>query len=201
MDRLHDTQNARCLICGYILYGLPEPVCPECGRAFDPSDESTFDTRPPSWRRKRMKRVAIALAIIALLFIFVPRGILKGQLTFVCNVCGDKTTVCRRELKAPSWMPFRYPSWHWTKKPKAPSSAPKPACDQHVFDVKVAFDLYNGGSSSASCRGEDGKEIMLATVRKGTLNWQVVTVKKKYDDVLRNLMSPTNCGISIWQGP
>jgi hypothetical protein len=26
-----------CLGCGYLLYGLPEPRCPECGRAFDPA--------------------------------------------------------------------------------------------------------------------------------------------------------------------
>ena len=25
-----------CVGCGYSLYGLPEPRCPECGRAFDP---------------------------------------------------------------------------------------------------------------------------------------------------------------------
>ncbi|MBN2448583.1 MAG: hypothetical protein JXO22_17790 [Phycisphaerae bacterium] len=26
----------RCSECGYLLYGLPEPRCPECGAAFDP---------------------------------------------------------------------------------------------------------------------------------------------------------------------
>ena len=28
--------------CGYMLRGLPEPVCPECGRAFDPADPTTY---------------------------------------------------------------------------------------------------------------------------------------------------------------
>lgn len=32
----------RCLGCGYILEGLPEPRCPECGRAFDPHDPVTY---------------------------------------------------------------------------------------------------------------------------------------------------------------
>jgi uncharacterized RDD family membrane protein YckC len=27
-----------CVGCGYCLYGLPEPRCPECGLAFDPKD-------------------------------------------------------------------------------------------------------------------------------------------------------------------
>lgn len=32
----------RCLSCDYILDGLPEPRCPECGRPFDPNDCSTY---------------------------------------------------------------------------------------------------------------------------------------------------------------
>jgi len=36
------TPNKRCLGCGYILDGLPEPRCPECGGAFDPDDPATY---------------------------------------------------------------------------------------------------------------------------------------------------------------
>ena len=47
-------QNAepRCLRCGYFLRGLTEPRCPECGRAFHPSDQATFTWKPPllRWR-------------------------------------------------------------------------------------------------------------------------------------------------------
>ncbi len=35
-------QPKRCLGCGYILDGLPEPRCPECGRGFDPEDSATY---------------------------------------------------------------------------------------------------------------------------------------------------------------
>lgn len=31
-----------CLDCGYDVRGLPENRCPECGRAFDPDDSTTF---------------------------------------------------------------------------------------------------------------------------------------------------------------
>ena len=31
-----------CLDCKYSLQQLPENTCPECGRAFDPADSSTF---------------------------------------------------------------------------------------------------------------------------------------------------------------
>ncbi len=45
--------TAVCLGCGYSLRGLPKPVCPECGRGFDPADQATFrDTsRPSFWSR------------------------------------------------------------------------------------------------------------------------------------------------------
>lgn len=33
-----------CIGCGYLLYGLPEPRCPECGRPFDPA---AFAGLPP----------------------------------------------------------------------------------------------------------------------------------------------------------
>jgi hypothetical protein len=36
----------RCLECGYVLIGLPEPRCPECGLAFDFHDPSTYSTKP-----------------------------------------------------------------------------------------------------------------------------------------------------------
>jgi MFS family permease len=29
-------REPRCANCGYLLYGLPQPRCPECGRKFDP---------------------------------------------------------------------------------------------------------------------------------------------------------------------
>lgn len=32
-----------CLDCNYPLQGLPAPRCPECGRGFDPADETTFN--------------------------------------------------------------------------------------------------------------------------------------------------------------
>jgi predicted amidophosphoribosyltransferase len=31
-----------CIECGYPLDGLPEPRCPECGRAFDPDDPESY---------------------------------------------------------------------------------------------------------------------------------------------------------------
>ncbi len=62
--------SASCLGCGYSLRGLPEAVCPECGRAFIPDDPTTYKdgkarirwpflpTPPPGWH-------AIALAVAA----------------------------------------------------------------------------------------------------------------------------------------
>ncbi len=35
-------EGARCMGCGYTLARLTRPVCPECGRGFDPKDVLTF---------------------------------------------------------------------------------------------------------------------------------------------------------------
>ena len=45
--------SATCLQCGYSLRGLPEPVCPECGRAFFPGDPRTYRVgrQGPRWPR------------------------------------------------------------------------------------------------------------------------------------------------------
>ena len=45
------SEHKRCLGCGYILDGLPEPRCPECGRGFDPDDPKTYFTSLRSGRR------------------------------------------------------------------------------------------------------------------------------------------------------
>jgi hypothetical protein len=39
-------QPRHCRKCYYILDGLPEPTCPECGTTFDPNDPATYLTKP-----------------------------------------------------------------------------------------------------------------------------------------------------------
>ncbi|MEX0652814.1 MAG: hypothetical protein WD534_02190 [Phycisphaeraceae bacterium] len=46
-DPKQASQPPRCRRCGYILEGLTEPRCPECGLAFNPADSSTYRRRPP----------------------------------------------------------------------------------------------------------------------------------------------------------
>ena len=40
------TYSPRCLDCGYVLSGLTEHRCPECGRTFDPDDPNSYSMRP-----------------------------------------------------------------------------------------------------------------------------------------------------------
>lgn len=46
-DARDSRRHPRCLDCGYRLVGLSEPICPECGRPFNPKNEYTFSTKPP----------------------------------------------------------------------------------------------------------------------------------------------------------
>jgi hypothetical protein len=53
----------RCLRCGYVLTGLTEPRCPECGARFDPADTRTFTFKPPLLRW-RLWGPGLALALV-----------------------------------------------------------------------------------------------------------------------------------------
>jgi rRNA maturation protein Nop10 len=56
-----------CFGCGYELTALVEERCPECGRAFDASDPSTFASSiNMAGRDRRAKRIEIGLIAVAL---------------------------------------------------------------------------------------------------------------------------------------
>lgn len=59
----------RCLKCGYELRRLPEPICPECGRAFDPNDPSTFASPARRRRRSTASHVIAFLVPVSLFWI------------------------------------------------------------------------------------------------------------------------------------
>lgn len=62
----------RCLSCGYVLLGLTDTRCPECGRAFDPKDPRTFSTKPLFVRWKFwLPGVAFALAGGLVLYVLI----------------------------------------------------------------------------------------------------------------------------------
>jgi len=127
---------ARCLGCGYELRGLPEPVCPECGRVFDPTDPTTFDTRTDAQRRRHVfRRVAIVVAVVGLITAFAPRGIMKSTVTLKCPDCKAVYRTTRYELKSPGWLPFRYPGFFWHS--GLSSDEPPPDCKHHRYDVST----------------------------------------------------------------
>lgn len=205
-----DQLDAWCQRCGYPLRGLPEPVCPECGRGFDPDDSTTFETLPPAVRRKRrIKRASLAVAGLALiLYALAPRGILSGTLTFTCTQCGHLVRIERRELKPPRWISFRYPSVRWSaNSPSASAGAAVPGvasppgltstappsksaapCRAHCFNVSVRFDMHNGGWASGKGISTPGNPLFINGLS---------TTPESARAVLEHLMSPNNSGIGV----
>ena len=138
------SDRACCTGCGYRLRGLPDPLCPECGRSFDPADPTTY-VADPTRRRRRLwiKRGVIALTIVVLLATFAPRRILRSTMTFNCAQCGQTLSFSRWEPRPPDWIPFRYPGWR--RDSQSPSSTPAATCPAHRYSVKGQFDMYSGG--------------------------------------------------------
>lgn len=181
--------TARCLKCGYLLCGLPTSVCPECGRAFDPTDASTYDLRPPEWRKRRIKRIVFVVAgCIALWVVFGPRALLQGKLEFKCAVCGETSTYYRWEPKPPRWIAQRFSGgFNWSHHSVPPPGRP-PRCRFHSYGVSVKFDMHNGGWCSGSAMSGAGGVL--------TLNGMLTTVETA-PEVLAQLMDPLNNGVQV----
>lgn len=64
----------RCKSCHYSLLNLPERCCPECGRAFDPGDASTWELEALAGRRGLSWAMLVAIIVLALFLIaaFIP---------------------------------------------------------------------------------------------------------------------------------
>ncbi len=135
--------EAICLDCGYLLRGLPGIVCPECGRAFNPDDSSTYGLAGNSRLRRRIRTVALLIVLSGLLYAIAPRGILHGKINMTCSECGLSDSVSRWELIPPSWLSFRYPGISLTNRTPAIDSSTNRPCGRHRFDVLIRLDLRN----------------------------------------------------------
>jgi predicted RNA-binding Zn-ribbon protein involved in translation (DUF1610 family) len=179
--------EARCWTCGYSLRGLPECICPECGRAFDPADSGSFDTRPPGARRRKWIQRSAAIACVLLIAIgLAPRGLFRGEVSFTCADCGETVTITRVEPRPPGWIPFRYPGFDWRR--ATPPTQPRTAECQQVFNVAVKSDLFCGGRVGGSGAWKGDVKIR---VNHRPLDFDSAPT------VLKDLVARSNTGIQI----
>jgi len=178
--------TARCLGCDYLLRGLPEPMCPECGRPFDPGDPSTYDARPLGWRRRRrVRRIVAVTGVIVLAFLTAPRGVMKGTLSFTCPACGERTTYARWEFRPAQWIPIRYPGFGSMSMGPVSSDPYGPPCPHSQCTLKLQFDFRMGTAKSWGTYA-DGEFP--------TFNGHIVTLTNGRD-VLKHVMQPSSIGI------
>ena len=71
----------RCRECGYLLLGLTEPRCPECGTPFDPGGQRTDQAQSAGWARRKWRWVAWPLwtALMVLLGLGFGLGYARHQ--------------------------------------------------------------------------------------------------------------------------
>jgi predicted RNA-binding Zn-ribbon protein involved in translation (DUF1610 family) len=131
--------DAVCRSCGYALRGLPGLICPECGKAFDPSNPKSFATSAARLRRRRRRvRAAWILAGAGLTLWLAPRTWWSGTMTFVCQDCGHSTVCKRSQLLAPPFAPVEYP-WlgHGSRQDLPAASQPVTPCP-HRYAVSLS---------------------------------------------------------------
>jgi rRNA maturation protein Nop10 len=85
-----------CRACNFDLRGLTSNVCPECGRAFDPTHPATFLWRPRSRWPRLLLRIGAGVALVLLLS-------------------------CVGAIAVPMWQrrPIRFESARWISTPAA----------------------------------------------------------------------------------
>jgi hypothetical protein len=157
-------ETACCRKCGYLLRGLPEPICPECGRPFDPVDRQTY-APSVAWRRRRkwLPRIVTVAVLAIFLFVFAPRGIIKGQAVFTCQCCAHTVTVEWWEPEPPAWIPFRYPGLSWSTDGSGPATSTQLAapCQEHHFFVSVNIVRHGNASVSATGMADPGEQVVI----------------------------------------
>lgn len=161
-----ESDERHCIACGYQLRGLEKPVCPECGRAFDPEDASTFDRSPHRRRRRRWVVVGCLIGgLAAAAYVFYPRSHTRYYITFTCQKCGAEVTVNRWCPDPPRWFPVRYPAWTW---PIGDATPPAGAgCAQHRYDVTVGYKS-SGGSGAFGKNSETAKKSVFVNKIQAT---------------------------------
>lgn len=153
--------TARCRTCGYLLRGLVEPACPECGRAFDPQDPKSFDLDFERRRRLWAKRVAVALSVAALLFFGFPRRLLRGTITFTCGQCGEQHLVKRWEPVPPRWIPWRYFGIARRSHTAGTAEGPETVEHEHTYSLAVSADLHLGGAITGMLSPPDPGKVIV----------------------------------------
>ena len=122
--------DAVCLQCKYRLYGLTEPRCPECGRAFDPANSATYlASSTPRWAQRAqppheaMSLLIIGLAILSLVDASKPYPFALPGACFSVVIGGIALTdwlvrgaawidSMRHKLE-PRFRSESRPGWHW----------------------------------------------------------------------------------------
>lgn len=82
-----------CRQCLYILNGLPLSRCPECGRAFDADDPSTYRTKLHIVNWRRVAKWGVLVSVILLLIAVVGYGLDYRLSTEICRSCGAYSRV------------------------------------------------------------------------------------------------------------
>ena len=155
--------GACCLSCGYRLRGLPEPICPECGRAFDPGDVRSYDSHPRRRRRRRwIKRGVVAAVIVAFGYGLFPRAMLKSSVAFNCTVCSQGITVTRWQPVSPDWVPAGYPGYTAsTQTSSSTGTGTSAPCTKHAYSMRLDIKTISGGRLAAPLPAQAGANVYI----------------------------------------
>ncbi len=138
-----------CRKCWYILDGLDDPRCPECGRAFDPANRRTYRTRP---RRQWWSRVLLRVMVVMMLVVAIPAGFLYRRYR-----------IEHRAMAALQTRGFRYrtapygPEWltKWATQRGLPMVEVVVSVPEMFHSDTISSDLYHPVPAGPAMRYKD----------------------------------------------
>lgn len=116
---------------------------------------------------------------------------MRGELSFTCATCGEKTTVWRVEFRPPGWVPLRYPGLGWRGVAQGGLSQ-NPPCPHANLAASIVFGNKNVVRATASAPITAGSVVMF--------NGLAASVDSA-DEVIKHVMSPYSFGISVSHAP
>jgi hypothetical protein len=154
-------RSPECLHCGYALRGLTTARCPECGRAFDPTDPATF-TRPkpvaPSTRDIGVVVLGVSMSVFMIAAPwFVLRDFKLAPTSVVAAILGLTAAILTGAMDA---MLSR-------RRPWLPPVAIAPAC---VLVLLVESSNARGWIAVSLVMGVGGAFLMRSLFAGGTGN-------------------------------
>ncbi len=185
-----------CKACGYELTGIASGPCPECAREFDAADPASFDAVPRRTKlRRRLRRLTIGFAVLALAVVFFPRGYARARL-ILRPAGGPPVELVRLELAPPVWLAKIGVAYPGRTREVAPTGGFGLVVDFYASSWRFTM---RGKRSAGSLRSSAGTGADVVTINGVTASPE--NARAVFNTVIPDMFADRGFGVTIGSPP